>query len=75
MNRPGFTAEASLFRTDMQYRADEIPTAPTDNPRVIPQFGPRILDCARGTLVHPNGTSNEVNCCWGIGISFCHFVN
>lgn len=76
MTLPGFTAEASLRRTDLQYRADRVSRTPPDNDQVTPQFGPRLLGCDRGTFVSPNGSWREVNCCYGLGgLSFCYYLN
>ncbi len=62
MNLPGFTAEASLHRTDLQYKAVGLPT-PTDNLQVIPQ-----ISCYSGTIVPLDGGAvKRITCCEGFG--------
>jgi hypothetical protein len=53
MNKPGFTAEASLYQTSERYQMLGVPNVPVDSREVIPQL--------RGPFCR---TSGGVICCW-----------
>jgi hypothetical protein len=54
VNIPGFTAEASLYKTSERYQMAEIPNAPAVGREVVPQLRQQTF-CR---------TSGGVTCCW-----------